>query len=97
MFEIAFERDVKLADNFKKLAKKKRMYYANDDCLLMADEKNSIKVVPGPDIVEHYILDQLMTFAIHHNKTITIADCPNLRHLKKLDKLSVMIENLVDN
>jgi len=43
------------------------------------------------------MLDQLITYAVRQSKPITIVDCPNLKLLRKLDKLVVMHNNLVDN
>ena len=95
--EIAFERDVKIAENYEDLARGRRAYKADDSCLLLADEGNVLKVLPGPDIVEHLVFQQLTAYAIRKGKPVEIVDCPNLAHLRKLDKLVVMLNNLVDN
>ena len=97
VMEIAFERDVKIAENYQDLARGKRAYQADDSCLLLADEGNVLKILPGPDIVEHLVFQQLTAYAIRKGKPVEIVDCPNLAHLRKLDKLVVMLNNLVDN
>ncbi|MBT7929341.1 hypothetical protein HN682_05445 [Candidatus Peregrinibacteria bacterium] len=95
--EDGIQTAIKDPDYVKRSSRSPSRYIASEECILLAHEKEVIKIITGFDVLPHILFSKIVTFAVNHDMRLEIIACGNLHHLNYLDKLVEMHNNLLDS